>query len=300
MNRITTFVFILCSSLLSAQTCPTEPVTLRYSNGHEVFNVCRDDPNMTFEDDKEYYWYTEFSKIKSTKGGAGGQLLHGEYKFFDAQGNLIKNQNFKLGLEHGKGKVWDEKGNIIEISEKQEGEYLYWKYKTEDGEQWQEHIGKWFEEGYTIRYMDKWGNLNKEEIFIPGGKGLTRIYFEGTEQIDVECQTALFGTLMQSGLFKDFHRNGKLSVEGELGEGEFTEIQVGTWNFYNEDGSLKAAYEFKGHIERFDNGNKKEVGAVYYDSDSDDWLRHGKWKIYNLEGRRIETKEYEYGRPINN
>ena len=83
-------------------TIKTELKTIEYNNGREIFNIYKINPNISFNEKLDYYWYNEFSKIKSTKGSSGGNLLHGKYQFFDEKGNLINESNYKSGLKDGR------------------------------------------------------------------------------------------------------------------------------------------------------------------------------------------------------
>ena len=130
-KTITLFLIVLFNQNTIGQTCQQDEIKIRYTNGFEIFNICKSNPQITFEESREYYWYTEFSKIKSTKGGCGGQLLHGNYKFYDEDGNLMIDQNYVFGLEHGDGKKWDNEGNIVQITKHDRGEYIYWKFKED-------------------------------------------------------------------------------------------------------------------------------------------------------------------------
>ena len=66
---------------------------------------------IDYKDSSEYYWYNEYSGVKSTKGGSGGNLLHGKYQRYDENGNLKVEANYYLGLEDGLRRTWDEEGN---------------------------------------------------------------------------------------------------------------------------------------------------------------------------------------------
>jgi hypothetical protein len=67
--KLTLYVILLTLFLSFAQqVSKTDEIRITYTNGIEVFNVCQVNPIIVWDDDFEYYWYTEFSKIKSTKG----------------------------------------------------------------------------------------------------------------------------------------------------------------------------------------------------------------------------------------
>ena len=65
-------IYILSLALLSTicygqTTIQTKEVKIRYTNGNEIFKICSSSCATNFEETKEYFWYTEFSKIKSTR-----------------------------------------------------------------------------------------------------------------------------------------------------------------------------------------------------------------------------------------
>lgn len=59
----------------------------------------------------EYFWYGNGS-FKSNRGGFYGNLLHGDYKAFDLNNNLIKMGSFKHGAKDGEWKFWDSGGKL--------------------------------------------------------------------------------------------------------------------------------------------------------------------------------------------
>lgn len=58
-----------------------------------------------------YYWY-ENSKIHSNKSGIAGLPLHGPYKVFDKNGNLITAGEFVYGLKNGIWQYWYMTGTL--------------------------------------------------------------------------------------------------------------------------------------------------------------------------------------------
>ncbi len=125
------------------QTCKQEEVKIIYKNGFEVFNICKSNPSITFDDNKEYYWYTEFSKIKSTEGGSGGNLLNGNFKFYDDYENFRIDKNYTLGLEDGNDVHWDSSGNITFKNIYNKGKIVYQKFLN-DEKYWIEFNGPMF------------------------------------------------------------------------------------------------------------------------------------------------------------
>ena len=63
---------------------------------------------------KQYFWYMD-DKIHSNYGGYTGNLLHGEFRKFDSNRNLIEKGRFEYGLKDGEWFVWDREGKLLRI-----------------------------------------------------------------------------------------------------------------------------------------------------------------------------------------
>jgi len=280
---------------LIGQTCQNEEIKIRYTNGFEVFNVCKTNPPITFDEKKEYYWYTEFSKIKSTKGGCGGNLLNGNYKFYDEDGNLRVDKNYLLGLEDGNDVRWDSLGNITAKSTYKKGDIIYWKFLNDEN-YWIEFNGPMFSEGTIRKVYTKYGTLISEEKMLADFKQLVKIYYEyPTGQLKEEYNTTALGGDYMSGKYTSYYKNGKIEVDGQFYEGEFTNIRVGTWKWYNEDGTLDSESSYKAEVTNWTNGEKKMTGGYIYDTDNEQWVKIGEWKWFDETGKLIETKKYQWG-----
>ena len=92
------FMNIVCYGQTSIQT---KEIKINYTNAIEIFKICVSGCVTNYDVKNEYFWYTDFSKIKSTEGGSGGNLLHGNYKLFDENGNLRQDKNYYFGLPDG-------------------------------------------------------------------------------------------------------------------------------------------------------------------------------------------------------
>ena len=278
-----------------SQTCQKEEVKIKYLDGFEVFNVCVNNPQIAYDDNREYYWYTEFSKIKSTKGGSGGQLLHGNYKFYDEKGNLLREQNYSLGLEHGEGKIWDSEGNIKQITKSDNGDYVYWKFKSEDGEYWVEHVGRIFHEGWVKKTYNNYNILLSEEKMLDDFKTHVKVYYDYNGQLQEEFTSDIGGTFY-FGDFTAYHKNGRISIEGQFYDGNtVSNVRVGTWKWFNEDGSLNEKLQYKAEVEHWPNGVTKMVGGYIYDSSNQKWIKTGEWRWYSDDGKFLSSKEYKWG-----
>ncbi len=278
--------------IIHGQTCQSKEVKVKYSDGLEIFNVCENNPEITFKEQKRYYWYTKFSKIKSTKGGSGGLLLHGNYKLYGENGNLLKEQNYALGLEHGGGKIWDSVGSIIQITKHNSGEYLYWKFKDED-DYWIEHIGPLFQKGWTKRVYTKYGRLLEDRKMSDNAKTQVEIYYENGE---LKEEYFIFGMSdgANTGKYISYYNNGKVKVQGQFYEGDYTnsDIKDGIWIWYSENGTLETEEQYRVELEVWPDDELKLVGGYLYDSNSQLWFKTGKWVWYTEEGKFLRKKEY--------
>ena len=276
----------------------TKEIKIPYTNGLEVFNVCVSNCQTTFDDKKEYFWYTEFSKIKSTKGGSGGDLLHGNYKFFDENGNLRQDKNYYLGLPEGSEKNWDSIGDIISQTKYTKGEVIYWKFKDEGGELI-EHIcvngkkGFFMSKGWVKNIYSKYNRLSSEQTFLAFDSAHVKSYFE-SGKLSKEYNS--YSMNYMAGKYTSYYENGKTRTDGQFYEGKtYSNIQVGTWKFYKSDGTLNGTLQYKANIELWDNGNYKDVGGYILDSDNKTWLKTGEWRWYDEEGKFQSSKKYERG-----
>lgn len=277
------------------QTCQNQEIKIRYTNGFEVFNVCKSNPTISFDEKKEYYWYTEFSKIKSTRGGSGGQLLNGNYKFYDEDRNLRSEKNYLLGLQDGRDVRWDSLGNITAKTTFEKGNIIYWKFLNDEN-YWIEFNGPMFSEGTIKKVYTKYGALISEKEMLEDFKEHVKIYYEyPTGQLKEEYTIDALGGDFFSGKYTSYYKNGKIEVNGQFHEGKFTNIRVGTWKWYNDDGTLDLESTYKAEVVNWDNGEKKLTGGYIYDTDNEHWVKIGEWRWFDETGKSIETKKYQWG-----
>ncbi|MBG25674.1 MULTISPECIES: retropepsin-like aspartic protease [Croceibacter] len=285
-------------------------IRINYKNGIEIFNIYLGSEQHKFKEDKEYFWYTEFSKIKSTKGGSGGNLLNGNYKFFDENGNLLIDENYSMGLKDGDSKRWDKKGELTEINKYKEGESVYWKYHPEGDEGWVEQIGQMLKAGWTKNSYDKYNNLIAsqktfidEKSIIKKEKTKTSIYFRNSDQKKEEYTTLMMFNNSYIGEYVQYFENGNKKVYGKLfdpyenGIDKYIgNIRDGEWKWYKENGELDSTEKYKAVVEYWENGNLKNIYGQYFDEEENKWLKHGRFYSYNLDGKGIgKITEYEWG-----
>lgn len=295
MKKLILFYFLyFVTAYLYGQTFQNEEIRIRYTNGFEVFYVCKTNPTLTLDDNKEYYWYNEFSKIKSTKGGYGGNLLNGNYKFYDEEGNLRVDKNYLFGLEDGNDIRWDSLGNIIAKTTYRKGDIIYWKFLNEENF-WIEFIGPLFSEGNVKKVYTKYGTLLSEEKMLADLMQHVKVYYEyPAGQLQAEFTKTILGD-DYSGKFTSYYRNGRIEVDGQYLEGKYTNIRVGKWRWYNEDGTLDSENTYKAEVANWENGEKKVRGGYIYDTNSDQWVMIGDWWWYDETGNLIEMTKYQWG-----
>ena len=290
------FVHILLAAQLYGQAViQTKEIKITYSNGYEVFKVCTSNVQTIFNDKKEYFWYTEYSKIKSTKGGSGGNLLHGNYKFYDENGNLRYDKNYYLGLRDGSEKHWDSSGNIVSQAKYLKGDLVYTKFQNEE-KYWIEFIGPMFKEGTIRKVYTRYNGLISEEIMLPNWRQHVKIFYEYSGKLEEEYTAGGIDKERLLGKFSTFYENGKTKIEGQFDIGKYTyNIRVGTWKWFKSDGTLEATADYKVHIEQWSNGAMKIAGGYILDPNTNTWEKTGEWRWYDEDGKSQTSKKYTMG-----
>ena len=285
-------VYIYSFQGVSAQnTIKTKEVKVNYNDGFLVFNICTSGCATEYKEGKKYFWYTEYSKVKSTKGGSGGSLLHGNCKFYDKSGNLLEDKNYHLGLLDGEQKTWDKRGNITSIVKNDKGDIVYWKFQ-DDEEYWIEHIGRLFTEGWTKKTYTKYNVLLEEQTRLKDFRMRIKTYYS-SNKLKEEYVSDLLGKCMM-GKYDAYHENGNIKISGQFYDGTtpvtLIPIRVGVWKWYNLDGTLYGAQQYKADFEFWDSGEKKSEGGLFLSPRSNKWLRTGTWNFYNEDGSLQLTK----------
>lgn len=295
MKITLTLILAFMMSYLEGQNYQTKEIKIRYKDGIEIFTVCTSNPQIVFDDQKEYKWYNEFSKLKSTKGGSGGNLLHGNYRLYDKNGNLLAEDNYYLGLENGIEKKWDSKGKIVATYKYDKGNLIYWKVLDDDGN-WDEQIGELLKKGTIRKYFSESGKLYKEMTVMPDEIYLHTIeYHENSTNKKLEFNCSVFDRELLGGKYIAFYENGKIELEGEFSKEPLTRIQIGTWKWYNQDGELVHAEKFKEEIEKWNNGEIKLSGGYIFDDNTNNWVKTGEWKQYSEDGKLLLSEKYKLG-----
>ncbi len=279
----------LTSTILFGQKIQTQEIKITYSNGVIVFDVCVTNPLIEFDKKNEYYWYSEVSgslEIKSTEGGCGGNLLNGKERFFDKKGNLLFERSYNLGLLDGESKYWDSTGRLQKMYKHVNGGLVYRKEKVHGG--WFEDIGLPLSEGYTRRNYDEINNLTKESIY-KKGNFFTKDYYKFRKSIQYQYTTPFWCDTCYRGKYISFYENGNKKVEGQYSD-SLTNIKVGVWKWFKENGISDGQETYKEEIQRWANGEWKVTGGYYYDTESKKWLKIGKWDYCDENGNLLYSK----------
>ena len=304
-------IFIITTvNIYSQSISKREEIKIKYNNGLEIFNVLNENVKIDFDVEKEYFWYTEFSKIKSTKGGSAGKLLDGNYKFFDENGNLIVDGNYSKGLKNGESKKWDKQGEITEITRYDNGKSIYLKYHPKGYEGWVEQIGQILKDGWIKNSYSKYGKLvSKQETFFDESdkikklKTKTTLFYPNSEnQIKEVYITPMMFDNSLIGEYTTYFKNGQVKISGNFFdslkngiENYFGNIQTGDWKWYSENGTLDTQEKYKVEIKYWVNGNIKSTYGMAYDNNG--WIKHGPFYSFSEDGKGIAEKtEYSWGK----
>lgn len=304
MNKLILIFLILISfnEFSYSQTkIVTEEKTFDYKEGREVFNICKVNPSFTFKDSSDYYWFNEYSGIKNTKGGCGGQLLHGKYQRFNENGTLIEETNYYMGLEDGLSRTWGDNGEIKETYKYKKGVLIYAKFKSDDGYiiEW---IGELFKKGSIKNTFTSSGKLIETSTFIGPFFSHTKLYFEDTynQQIQAEFTAGISGDFFYDS-YKSYFKNGKIKVSGKYShynKAEGMGFKDSIWTFYDENGGIVETLKYKIFKENYPNGNIKSKGSKYFNNNTSEWIKDGYWLLNKEDGTLDTIEEYEYGKQI--
>ncbi|MFN6379864.1 MAG: toxin-antitoxin system YwqK family antitoxin [Flavobacteriales bacterium] len=288
---VTSMCGLLICDYCLAQTVLTKEVKIPYTNGYEIFKICTSGCLTKFEDHNEYFWYNEYSGLKSTRGGNGGNLLHGNYKFFDESGNLRKECNYWFGLKDGVEKEWDSLGYVVSQIKYVKGNGVYIKFQNED-DYWIEINGPLLEKGTTRKVYTPFNVLVREETILTGFFQKVKTYYIGGGIME-EYTESLMESGDLRGKYTSYYENGRIEVEGQFYDGEFLNIRVGIWKWYNTDGILISTSSYKADISLWPNGKPKSTGGYLFNNESNDWVKVGEWRFYDENGKLQSEKYYE-------
>jgi antitoxin component YwqK of YwqJK toxin-antitoxin module len=289
------FIIFLSLTITSVfgQKCQTKEIKITYSDGINVFDVCATNPSINFDKNNKYFWYSEISgslQIKSTEGGCGGNLLNGKERFFDNEGNLLSERSYNLGLLDGESKYWDSTGRLQKMYKHVNGSLVYRKEKVQGG--WFEDIGLPLSEGYTRRNYDEVNNLTTESV-LKNGNYLTKDFYKYSKKIQYQYSSPWWCDTCFRGKYLSFYENGYKKVEGQYSD-SLTNIKVGIWKWYKQNGTPDGQEMYKEEIQRWFNGKWKVTGGYYYDTESKKWLKIGTWDFSDENGKYLYSKVFDF------
>ena len=294
--------FIFLAFCFGQTTIKTKEVKINYTDGLDVFNVCINNPQITYNVNYEYFWYNEFTGLKSTKGGVGGNLLHGKYNLYDINGNLINESYYNLGIITSE-KKWDAFGNLISIEKYKNNKTIYWKFKDENN--WVEWIGQPMFIGSVKKVYDYFGNITEIATNLPNSvtpKIQYKLFSTSSNKIIREYTKIIHWSGSDSpsyvGKYYEYYDNGKPKIEGQFDE-IAENIRIGIWKIYNENGTIDYTLKYKSDIQKWENGKLKMAGGYFFNSEENTWVLDGVWKWYSNDGVLLESKTYNRGSLIN-
>ena len=292
MNKEFLIIFFLITNICFSQTIKTEKRTVNYSDGKAFFEVCVNKLNLEFAENLEYRWHNNYSGLQKTKGGAGGEVLHGKYQAFNDKGSLKYENNYYLGLQDGVQKEWDENGDLYKTFKYKKGVRYYSKFPSDEGDYIIEYIGAILEDGTIKKVYDKYGTLLQEETDSPElRREITDYYSSG--KIKSKYTTNYMNWMF--GEFKTYYSNGQIECEGNYIENNRT----GIWKWFKEDGSPDETEEHRVNKIKREDGTLFAEGGEYFDSEKNEWNKNGTWRWFKEDGKRIlDIKIYEYGTEV--
>lgn len=102
------YLVITFSICTAQQQVKTKIFKQVLSDGYALYSVALGMKPTSIDPEKYYYWYSEDSGQKETKGSYSGFILHGTSQVFNSMGNLIEESNYNLGLKDGRLISWND------------------------------------------------------------------------------------------------------------------------------------------------------------------------------------------------
>jgi len=291
-------VLLFLSISLQGQTpISTKEISIEYANSKAVFGVCTSGCKQSFDERKEYTWYDDSPQIGSTKGGAEGSLLHGNYKLYDSFGILRSEKNYSLGLLDGNTRDWDSIGAIISLATYSQGICIYSKYQIEDN-YWVEFDGPAYEVGTVNKFYSPNNQLVAETRALPEYRLNYKSYYPETGQLEKEYTVANSNEGNFVGKYSLYYENGNPKIIGQYYDGTIPNIRDGKWVWCNPDGTVAVTELYKACVEFYPNGNKKLVGGYVFDDSSQSWKKQGVWEWYSEQGMMLTSVTYELDQEV--
>jgi antitoxin component YwqK of YwqJK toxin-antitoxin module len=97
------------------------------------------------------------------------------------------------------------------------------------------------------------------------------------------------------GDYVEYYENGNLQVKGQCAKTDLGEFGTGKWTWYYESGAIEDSATYKLFEEKYSNGKTSLIGSLIYDSKTNEWVRHGKWRSFYENGHGKVDFNYEWG-----
>lgn len=292
------YLLFICLSIFTGitslgQNCIKKEIKIDYQNGREIFTICDNNPSVVFLSNIDYYWYNDYSGLKSTKGDSGGKLLNGEYKFYAKTGEMKLSENYVMGVKEGLHKEWDSMGNLTSVTKYLNGKSLSYKYYSKNG--YAEHTGEIGHSGWKKKSYDASGTLTSIQEMI-GENVVIKTYNKHLVLISDELyKDVLLSCLLKIRVFYD---NGKLKVTGNFYDKYYKPMKIGEWIFYDEKGEPNGVDMYKVEEEFFPNGNIKIRSNYIFSTERNLWEKDGYSEHYTEKGNIEYVYKYEWGKII--
>jgi len=249
---------------------------ITYSNGYEVFGLCKNCRNINYNEKLTYFWYSPYAGVQKTQGESGGILLDGTYKLFENE-KLRMKINYKKGLMDGDCIFWDIKGKITDKMHYTAGIMDYAKFSNDSGNvvEW---IGPFYKKGSIRNIYTSYGNLIEQAVV---GDNL-RMHYKGYNEISgqLEIEFTSLGDIYY-GPYQTYYENGKTKFMGHFSDNGYRDS---TWYWYDREGNIESTLKYKVYTEKYPDGELKVMGSMYFDDENEQWVRDGSWEFYQANG----------------
>jgi predicted aspartyl protease len=289
MRKLIILPVLLLSITLQGQTIHTKEITEPNGDGAITFSIITDNIKIKFNKDLYYDWYNEFSGQQSSKGAAGGKLLHGKFSMFDGQGRLTFQCFYKFGLQDSISLSWDEQGEIDSKAIFKNGVRTYSKTKFGDGRSYEVYSSMDKSDYRYKEYTDK--NILQIETkcistnpFVYEGT----MYYPNLRKIQSHYYSSGSGYY---GEYKEYSIDGKLICIGNYDKKYRLGLKIGLWLIYNESSNKMDSIRYKLSDNIINPIGDREVGSLVYLPELKEWVKYGSW--FSLDNTGSVQNEIE-------
>ena len=281
MRKLIIILFYLFSIPLQCQIVHTKEVKIPNGNGTILFNIITDDIKINFIENLYYDWYNEFSGNQSSKGAAGGKLLHGKYSMYDENGRLTSQCFYKFGLQDSIWLNWDDYGEITGKYIFKNGVCTYSKEKLGDGSI-TETFNSVNKPNYLYRHYTDKNILQSEEkcISIKPAVFEKFEYYPNSKNLHTHYYRSGYGYY---GEYKEYFFDGKLKCIGNYDK-KYGGSKIGLWLVFNESSNRMDSINYKLSEDINDSTGDKVFGSLVFRPELKDWIKCGDWYYIDRTG----------------